>query len=689
MVAIKYLLPRKTDGLKRRFKREAQILCSLSHPNIVDIYSFGFDGSAVYLVEELLTGSSLDRGFASKERMTHDEVIRVGVEAANALVYAHDEGVIHRDIKPANIFICNDGTLKLIDFGLARGEAFDTVLTETGCIAGTPLYLAPEQLEGMSNKSSVDIYSLGLVLYEGFCGKVPFEECSLSVLFNKKMSQSPPPLSSVVPDAPAEVCQMVDRMLDFDAEKRPSAKEVEEGLKVLVKKEPVSITELVQPVDGNSKKAVVNDSKKPSYLLLLPLLLFLFFLFWPREKTFELEMDVSERAVSALTIDLRSSRVADAEVDVIDSKTRELFGSYVMPGRGKQWKKELDCLPADREVKIIVRAKSGKRTVHQTSLVTRTKEVAPQLITEWKPFGLNEGPARHGKLCCIAAGTFGLRTFDLLTGKVFWQLPDKKEIIAICSNDEQLIITYKSGLVEARKWSDGELSWKLSYSTKPDDPAVWKDRVIFKAPNGVFHCLDMQSGKILWKLERFVRGNFKIIDDKVIICTNLGGVVSVDVINGKPNYWKLIFGRMTADPCSVSGLICLPGHTPSGTSYLFITRQQELIHKVQFDDRISEIVADEKRLYAFCSEINEFSVLDPVTGSILWKKETQDDFAGYQVQDGYVYLTDNSGIRCLKASHGKLLWQIKTKLAKEFPAQICDNNLIWWTSDGKMWKLPL
>ncbi|MEZ5325901.1 MAG: serine/threonine-protein kinase [Verrucomicrobiales bacterium] len=179
IVAIKAMYANPSNPeFSARFEREAKAMAKLNHPNIVTIYDHGEVGELHYLVMERMDGGSLADEIASKKRLQRSQAIGVLSDICDALHYSHKQGVIHRDVKPANILLDSSGNAKLSDFGLVKGllhEEFAKVaLTKTNMTVGTPLYMAPEQMEWPAQADHrADIYSAGAVFYEMVTGTAP------------------------------------------------------------------------------------------------------------------------------------------------------------------------------------------------------------------------------------------------------------------------------------------------------------------------------------------------------------------------------------------------------------------------------------------------------------------------------------------------------------------------------------
>lgn len=180
------------DQEVQRFRIEAEAAAKLRHPNIVTVFEVGEDSGRQFLAMELVEGPNLQT-VIQKRQCTSSHVAKVVGILAEAIAYAHSQGVIHRDLKPSNILIGQGGQPQVTDFGLARTLDRDTNLTVTGQVIGTPTYMAPEQAAGQSKDvgPAADIYALGGILYFCLIGKPPFEGDSLSALLQKVIHEDP------------------------------------------------------------------------------------------------------------------------------------------------------------------------------------------------------------------------------------------------------------------------------------------------------------------------------------------------------------------------------------------------------------------------------------------------------------------------------------------------------------------
>jgi len=206
------------EDMMRRFVREAQAVGKLEHSNIITIYNVGREGDSTYIVMQYIEGKSLQEIISSSKKYSSAEIVKLVICLCSALGYAHKRGVVHRDIKPANILIDNDGNPFLVDFGVALVEM--STMTFSGTIAGTPSYMAPEQVMGKKVGSQADIFSLGVILYELLTGKRPFQGEHLTTVVYKIINEQPSPLSKVNTDIPEMFEGVVTKALAKNPAKR-------------------------------------------------------------------------------------------------------------------------------------------------------------------------------------------------------------------------------------------------------------------------------------------------------------------------------------------------------------------------------------------------------------------------------------------------------------------------------------
>ena len=210
-VALKTIASKALEkaDVRARFEREARAAARLQHPNIVTIYELGETGGVLFIAMELLEGMDLTEAMTPADRLTLQQKLRVTIDICRGLDFAHKRGVLHRDVKPANVRILKDGSLKIVDFGIARVD--DQAMTQTGIVLGTPGYMAPETLRGTPVDHRADMWAVGIVLYELLAGKRPFQADSFASLAYKIVFEPPPPLA--LPDAPPGLVEVLGQAL--------------------------------------------------------------------------------------------------------------------------------------------------------------------------------------------------------------------------------------------------------------------------------------------------------------------------------------------------------------------------------------------------------------------------------------------------------------------------------------------
>ncbi len=216
-----------------RFRREARAVASLSHPNIAGIFDYGEDEGRHFIVMEFAEGSDLSDVIRHRGPLEPASAARIAAQICVALDHAHAAGIIHRDIKPANVIVDDHGKVKVTDFGIARA-AGDSNLTVTGTMLGTANYLSPEQAGGDKVVPASDIYALGIVLYEMLTGEVPFTADSAVAVAMRHATDEVPAPSSVNPDVPTELDDVVARATAKDPAARPSCREMAAALSAAI-----------------------------------------------------------------------------------------------------------------------------------------------------------------------------------------------------------------------------------------------------------------------------------------------------------------------------------------------------------------------------------------------------------------------------------------------------------------------
>lgn len=260
-VAIKVLAPAYASDheFAQRFLQEAETVASLSHPNIIPVYDFGQREGTFYMVMEYLPGGNLSQWI--ERGLEEQEILQITSEIASALHLAHEKGYVHRDVKPENIMFRENNSAVLTDFGISKQKNANNQVTVAGAVMGTPKYMSPEQLQGHKIDGRSDIYSLGVMFYEMFTKKTPYEDPEFMALAMKH-------LKAPIPKLPAS-CAKYQSFFEKMVAKQPE-KRFQSGREIVKVLEQVRNGQLdIASIDSRgasvaSGKLPVVEVKKPS-----------------------------------------------------------------------------------------------------------------------------------------------------------------------------------------------------------------------------------------------------------------------------------------------------------------------------------------------------------------------------------------------------------------------------------------
>jgi serine/threonine protein kinase len=221
VLALKILNPVTEDDSEQRFMREFEMLSKINHPAVLKVFGWGRYEDQLYFVSEFISGRDLKSEIKTRGPWPPEEAAKLAATVADALAVAHSMGIVHRDIKPHNIMIANDGTIRLLDFGVARrtGAGMET-LTKTGMIVGTPEYMSPEQFGTHRVDERSDLYSLGVVLFELLTAQIPFGGETPVAIAMKVIQQPAVAPQTVRKDIPEWVDRIVVKCLEKDPKDR-------------------------------------------------------------------------------------------------------------------------------------------------------------------------------------------------------------------------------------------------------------------------------------------------------------------------------------------------------------------------------------------------------------------------------------------------------------------------------------
>jgi serine/threonine-protein kinase len=267
-VAIKVLHSQfaRDTSFVQRFRREAQAAARLNQPNIVGVYDTGADDGTQYIVMEFIEGRTLAEFMQTGRRPTPVQAAEIAQKIAAAIAAAHAQGVIHRDIKPGNVMVTRDGTVKVMDFGIARVLGPETA-PQTSAVLGTASYLSPEQAQGGPVDARTDIYSLGAVLYELLTGQPPFTGDTPVAVAYKQVNETPAVPSSINPDVPARLDAVVMKALSKNPSNRyQTAQEFSADLGRVIAGQEVEATPLMPADTADATQVISRPSTQTAVL---------------------------------------------------------------------------------------------------------------------------------------------------------------------------------------------------------------------------------------------------------------------------------------------------------------------------------------------------------------------------------------------------------------------------------------
>jgi serine/threonine-protein kinase len=267
-VAVKVMLTDFSDDaeqMRPRFYREAKAAAKLQHRNIVTVFEFAEENNQPHIVMEFLRGVPLSTRMEQRPPLTLDDKLDVVAQLCSGLGYAHAQGVVHRDVKPANVFLLEDGTVKLLDFGIAKLST--STLTRQGDVLGSAPYMSPEQVAGTQDLDGrSDVWSTGVLLYELLTNRKPFEGDGLTTVIVGILKEQPPPVEKYAPGLPKQLLDVVARALEKDRDKRfQTAEALGRELQLIRKTQQLSN---LPPMDAtrvastNVLKALHDDRQK-------------------------------------------------------------------------------------------------------------------------------------------------------------------------------------------------------------------------------------------------------------------------------------------------------------------------------------------------------------------------------------------------------------------------------------------
>ncbi|MDY5502490.1 MAG: Stk1 family PASTA domain-containing Ser/Thr kinase, partial [Gemmiger sp.] len=268
-IAVKVLKEEFLDNeeLVRRFKNESKAISILSHPNIVKVYDVSVTDRLQYIVMEYVDGITLKEYLKQRGgALTWKETVHFATQVLSALQHAHSKGIIHRDVKPQNIMLLADGSIKMMDFGIARFSRAQSQTVSDKAI-GSVHYISPEQAKGDKTDARTDIYSVGVMLYEMLSGKLPFDGDGAVSIAIMQISDKAKPLAQVAPNVPEALCQITEKAMEKDpANRYQSAQEMLEAIEAFKRNPSARFAYEYRNAQDNPERNInrVVNSTKPT-----------------------------------------------------------------------------------------------------------------------------------------------------------------------------------------------------------------------------------------------------------------------------------------------------------------------------------------------------------------------------------------------------------------------------------------
>jgi tRNA A-37 threonylcarbamoyl transferase component Bud32 len=329
------------EQMRARFAREAEAASRLTHPNVVSVVDFGeTDAGLLYIAMEFIEGKTLGQMVREKGRLEEADVRNLGVEILHGLAHAHEAGLVHRDLKPENIIVVKQGSRevpKIVDFGVAfldegNRKQQDARLTQSGCIVGTPSFMAPEQALGESVGPTADLFSFGVCLYYALAGRAPFDGEAVTVL-QRLMCDPIPPVVDRAPDAEVSTAMqsLLDKLTERAVEDRfQTCEEVIAALEAM-DGEAAAMTAPTHAGDSSAMYASVQRGPAPMLIGLAAICVIGLgaagYLVTRSEAKETKLVELSEGATPTRVSPRRATPAADAQVDALDAELDALEGA--------------------------------------------------------------------------------------------------------------------------------------------------------------------------------------------------------------------------------------------------------------------------------------------------------------------------------------------------------------------------
>ena len=525
-VAVKILHPSDNSSSSRgRFRREAKLLCSLHHKNIVKIYDYGLAGNMQYITQEYLEGHPLDeilRGPLPLER-----TVDYGLQITEGLIYAHDKEIIHRDLKPGNIFVTPKEDLKILDFGLALGSEQLTRLTEAGTIVGTPNYMAPEQVSTTDVDASADLYALGSILYSMVSGQAPFDHAlNFEELVAMKLCGSHRPLCALQsPSIPLELEELIEELLSTDPDKRPQdGNEVKERL-LAIKEGKRSgrrrqETRASEPIEEDAVDRAKSKTRMPligSLIAVLCLLSVLYLAKSSQKPIVECKFIETSVETGMLCFRIRAKSTMECRLIcmVTDSSSQKNFAPIILPN-DDEWLTTIGNLEPRKGYEVSLSLRHEGKIKARKNLTIETKAWKAKTVIKSERLYYPALTFKNSIIYCSAKGNLfchSIKDFGLI-----WKRSNDVSLGGLLGLGNIIYLAEKGRhFVQALNPITGKTIWKRPIDDSADAQMYNTGDYIFVRMKkaGIF-CLDANYGKTIWHTNAYARPPWVVTGQSVI-----------------------------------------------------------------------------------------------------------------------------------------------------------------------------
>ncbi len=718
LVAIKCLSSNGSDKgeLEARFKREAQLLSALDHPNVVPLYEFLIDGNLMLIVQEYLQGQSLQELLETNSRMDWKKAVSYSKQIADGLAAVHEADIVHRDLKPGNVMLLPDDTIKIVDFGLASAPDDMTQMTKTGAVLGTPTFMAPEQLLGDELTSAVDCFSLGVMLYFMLTKTHPHEDEDVLTFMRNRVSKKAPPVGSICKRVlPQKLAELTDALLLANPKNRPTARECSDILSSCKGQK----VDLLSPQRRRVSSVVTLSTNEPKTLpkaLFFVFLLSAFsFFYWKTsskptgQKTNVIELikaEVHQVGTRNAKFIIEASQECRAAVLLFDIKDQKKLPTVTGKKAAKSWTLLASELRPKRKYKIEFRLRNrGVDIARKESLLTTkaliakaTIDIPPIMgkpIIGEKPSLLFSGVTNdHGQLFFTVNGQ-GIGLYDLQKETLLWQRkgfsgggrPRFIKDRIICLTMDEVLAAYSA--------KDGKQLWKYAFrSNMAPGLCIGQGLAVLLERHQGLRAVDLASGHIAWRVSDTLLAPPIVCDDKYVFArTEFLKTQLYDIKTGKQvTPFRMFVRKMHPEEWLIEGrehICCFA----NGELIILNPFDRQILQR-QYKLQFANMCTTKKYLYLLSHVPSKVTAVERNNGHIIWQTSLPQITRKRNViklLDGLILVVDRQGgFFCLDAKTGRLLYSLECPVISEFGCQQHNNRVFFArTKPLALYSLPL